>query len=293
MADGDTYDYSQDPDFLKAPAQQQHAYLMKADPQYAQADPKTQGAYISHLRGYDQPTQFEQANESQVSGSALNRGLEGFGRGVENIAGGLYNTVVHPLDTARGMVSGAENEAGFARTAPTLSERIGHGVAAAMPGVGPWAAGVGGRIGQGDIAGGITEAATTLGVPEAIGILAPKIAPKAIEKASTFPLRGTIRDVASKYVSPRLADWMLKEKPEALSQSPTSMESESITSGTKNYPEPTQPSTERPGGGSMWSSKQGQELEDAAASGNRAAQDVLQRKGRLGLIIPRPTIGTR
>jgi hypothetical protein len=59
MADGQaTYDYTQDQDFLKAPPEQQHAYLSSVDPEYAKAPPEQQQAYRGHLSQHV-PTEAE------------------------------------------------------------------------------------------------------------------------------------------------------------------------------------------------------------------------------------------
>ena len=59
MADGQaTYDYTQDQDFLKAPPEQQHAYLSSIDPDYAKAPPEQQQAYRGHLSQHI-PTEAE------------------------------------------------------------------------------------------------------------------------------------------------------------------------------------------------------------------------------------------
>lgn len=72
---------------------------------------------------------------------------------------------------------------------------------------------------------------------------------------------------------------------------------EGITKGietetpVEHWPEPTQASTERPGGGASWS-KEGRGAEGARA-GILSDQEVQQRLGKKALIIPRPTIGKR
>jgi hypothetical protein len=48
---------------------------------------------------------------------------------------------------------------------PSPMSAAGHTLASIIPIAGPWAAGIGERIGSGDIAGGIAEAATTMGIP--------------------------------------------------------------------------------------------------------------------------------
>lgn len=62
MANGDNaaYDYRTDPEFVKARPDMMVAYLKQVDPDFAQASAAEQAAYVSHLKGLDQPTQFEQ-----------------------------------------------------------------------------------------------------------------------------------------------------------------------------------------------------------------------------------------
>lgn len=71
MPPGNENGYLDDPVFKQMSAVDQHAYLKDTDPTYKAMDGKTQGEYLSHVRGYDQPTQFEQDRTPQ--GSAVGR----------------------------------------------------------------------------------------------------------------------------------------------------------------------------------------------------------------------------
>lgn len=56
------FDPSQDQDFLKAPPEEQHAYLMHADPDYAKAPKEEQAAYRDHVTG----THYTEAGASST-----------------------------------------------------------------------------------------------------------------------------------------------------------------------------------------------------------------------------------
>ena len=119
----------------------------------------------------------------------IERSAYGIGRGIRNVVGTPYDMLKaallppNPEDPSE-VAASFSRPGGFtcpphgceagsradreARNAESTSEAVGHGLAAALPGVGPWAAGLGERAGAGDIAGAATELVTTLGVPKAI-----------------------------------------------------------------------------------------------------------------------------
>ena len=83
------------------------------------------------------------------------------------MAKGVYNAVVHPIDTASGILAaqaGEGREAANAFQQGQYGRAIGHGIAAAVPLVGPVAAEAGEQIASGDVAGGLGKAT---------GIMAP------------------------------------------------------------------------------------------------------------------------
>lgn len=169
----DNYDYTTDPDFLSAPATEQHAYLMANDPEYAKTDPKTQGAYIAHLRGYDQPTQFEQQNAPQQSqGGTLLRTAEGVGRGLNNLVEGTYQTLFHPINTAKGVISNAQQAYQQGQQEPSTIGKVA-AYSSGLPFLGPLGKSLGQRAAGGDVAGSIAEGLTTAAGPsvarEAVG----------------------------------------------------------------------------------------------------------------------------
>lgn len=101
-----------------------------------------------------------------------------------SIVEGLYNTVAHPIDTATNIARQARDEARTAVDAAKQGEygrAVGHGLAAALPIVGPAAANAGEQIANGDVAGGLGTAA---------GILAPfGVAPAVRAASSVAPAR--------------------------------------------------------------------------------------------------------
>lgn len=204
--DTQEYDYTQDKSFLSAPVQTQHAYLLANNPNYATADPKTQGAYISHLRGYDKSTQFEQQNTpAKVEGSTTERAVKGVGRGLAGMGMGLYDTVRHPIDTAVGMYENAKEHWTAAKDEPTTMGKVreyGNGV----PMLGPLAKSLGERYGSGDEAGAIAEGLTTAVGPsalkEAAGLASPvkraigrgvREGPRVLDPATQTTSKGPLR----------------------------------------------------------------------------------------------------
>lgn len=93
--------------------------------------------------------------------------VKGLGRTATNIAmmpGAAIAAAGNPLSLAIPI----QEQFAKAFLAPTASEKVGHTLGAMIPGIGPWAAGVGERIGGGDIAGGITEAASMMAAPHIV-----------------------------------------------------------------------------------------------------------------------------
>lgn len=126
----------------------------------------------------------------------LSRIVRGAGRGLSNIVGGMADagTIVNPvagmltnpqhtLETMQGLGESHINQAReigksyndpYLKGSPILRGMsvVGNTLGTILPGVGPWAANMGRKIGQsaaepqGDLAGNISEAATTIGAPE-------------------------------------------------------------------------------------------------------------------------------
>lgn len=118
----------------------------------------------------DRPPDFKSGTVGQTSNlDALERFMSGAWKNLNPVtaATGLYGAVRHPIDTGK-----AIGNAQYAELEKALndlrsghySEMVGHGIAGALPIIGPAAAAAGERIGSGDVAGGLGESA---------GLLAP------------------------------------------------------------------------------------------------------------------------
>ncbi len=169
------------------------------------------------------PTSAEQGGASIDPKSVLMPDQNTLGNIVSGVGRGLKNLVMAPVSVAKatfqapqtpeevqaqllGGTAGllgkrligdpAQAELQKARQAPTTSEAIGHGVAAAVPFVGPFAANLAERAGTGDIAGATAEGLTTA--------LAPKVAAKAGKAAMLATGK------ASDYIAERLTSSLLK-----------------------------------------------------------------------------------
>lgn len=160
-----------------------------------------------------QPTNFEKQNTpAPVEGGAGVRTAEGIGRGLVGLGKGMYNSVVHPIDTVNGMVSNTENEIGAAQQEPSTLGKVAD-YAAAVPGLGPLGKQLGERAGAGDVAGAVSEGLTTGLAPSAIGHgigatvrgIAPEISRwryEAPEKISLGPVGKINRNVPTPPVNP-------------------------------------------------------------------------------------------
>lgn len=107
-----------------------------------------------------------------ITGSAVERFVSGAWKNLNPM--GLVSAVVHPIDTAGALVGAHLSQADKARQAfkeGRYSEALGHAVATALPIVGPAAANAGERIGAGDMAGGVGEAAGLVGAMESPRII--------------------------------------------------------------------------------------------------------------------------
>ena len=100
---------------------------------------------------------------------------------------GLVQAVASPIETAKGLVSAQGEQlqkSGEAFGEGRYSEALGHGVAGALPVVGPGAAAIGEQIGGGDVAGGLGAAmASVLPSGALAGARATKI-PAALKRSA-------------------------------------------------------------------------------------------------------------
>lgn len=125
--------------------------------------------------------------ESQPEGSALGRFVSNAASVLNPVAAaeGLYNAVRHPEQTYDNAVAASAEQFQKAANAPTLSEKVGHAVAGAIPFIGPAAAQAGEQIASGDIAGGLGR-----GLALAAG---PAVTEGAIRVAEPVLKRGALR----------------------------------------------------------------------------------------------------
>lgn len=141
-----------------------------------------------------------------VSGSALRRFLSGAG-GMLNpvpMVTGLAHAVVHPVDTLTGIGAAMADQGSKAKQAANdgrYVEAAGHGLAAAIPVLGPTAAGVGERmVDTGDIATGIGETA---------GLVAPVVAAGALRARAQARMAGTDAAKLERQAVQQVADQVL------------------------------------------------------------------------------------
>jgi hypothetical protein len=119
-----------------------------------------------------------------------------------NIATGLYNTVRHPVETGKAILSQSAEQlskAGEAASQGRYLEAVGH-TGGAIPIVGPLAAEAGEQIAQGDIAGGFGKATGMLvpfGVARGVAKAGVKAAPAAAAEALEAGAASRYADVMS------------------------------------------------------------------------------------------------
>lgn len=149
----------------------------------------------------------ESSEQAAPEGSAVRRFVGNAAEMLNPItmAKGIGQAVMNPLDTASAMFQAQTGQFGKAKQALTegrLSEAIGHGVAGAVPLLGPIAAEAGEQIGSGDVAGGLGKAA---------GILTPfgvKPVLQGARAAVPARARGAVAGTLEAGAAERLADVM-------------------------------------------------------------------------------------
>lgn len=122
-------------------------------------------------------------SSAPVTGSSVGRFLSGAAEMLNPVTAvtGIANAVMHPIDTATGMVNQAGQQFSQAKDLAQQGryvEAAGHAAAGAIPVIGPAAAAAGEQIAGGDIAGGLGKGA---------GMLAPVLAPKMLPKKINAP----------------------------------------------------------------------------------------------------------
>lgn len=119
MADQTPYDPSQDQDFRAASMQDKIAFLSSKDPEFARAAPKDQADYVQHLLGNDtlapappnphtltsptNPNMDAFVAKHPTVGPVLQH-LDRIGGAFLGVPGAVANSVMHPIDTANGVI---------------------------------------------------------------------------------------------------------------------------------------------------------------------------------------------
>lgn len=152
---------------------------------------------------YEQALAIAENSPAPLQGSAMGRALAGVWQNLNPVAmaEGLYNAARHPLDTARSVF--IEQPAAMlekAANAPTMTERAGYGLAAALPVVGPMAAQAGETIASGDVAGGVGQG---------VGLVTPFAATAAVRGAQASKARAGVPDVLRREAVQQVADKVL------------------------------------------------------------------------------------
>lgn len=157
---------------------------------------------------------FTGQEPSPSAASLMGSGLRGVWNNLNPVAAveGVYSAVRHPIDTVSNIVTAQLGQGHQAATdfgQGRYSEAIGHGLAAALPLLGPAAARAGEKIGTGrpqDIAEGIGES---------LGLVAPVAAPAAarglsrtVDAVAPNTLRASIADSLAAKAAANVADVM-------------------------------------------------------------------------------------
>lgn len=315
-------DPTQDPDFLKASPEDQHSYLMSADPDYAKASPSDQNAYLNSFSKTNQtlgqvPDVNQQAKQQNVIKpipSDLKAAEDKFSQGsalqqsVKQAQGGNYSGAAHTALSAAGGALAAP-AAVVAGPIPSITGALG-GAAGGLGGR-SIATHLGANPSQVDLAGDVGGLVTG-GITAGLGskISAP-------DEGYTSLGRGMLHDAAKKYVGPRLADAVLPPENPVITAREMAMRNlmRKATREELQRPSITAPSTapRTPGitepdvyhwqegaepqtrGSQAWSKQrvQSPELQRAAEGGDPDAQTVMMRLGKKGIIIPKPSVGSK
>lgn len=118
---------------------------------------------------------------------------------------GLYGAVRHPVDTYHGLVDASAQQfeqAGQAIDQGRYTEAFGHGMAGALPVIGPAAAASGEQIASGDIAGGLGKAAGMLAPVAASGAVRGRLAVQARRGVPAVLERQAVDQVAQRVLAP-------------------------------------------------------------------------------------------
>lgn len=159
MPTQDPFDaYFNDPEFRGLSGSDKIAILSRIDPDFAQLPIKEQATVVQK---YLNPPK----EDTGVLGT------------LADALGGTVQSIVHPIDALRSATAARQQEQQRAKEAfhqGHYTEAFGHGLAGAIPFIGPMAAQAGEDIGEGRTAQGLTEAGLALG-PSVVGISRPAV----------------------------------------------------------------------------------------------------------------------
>lgn len=189
-----------------ADAQARLQALPFSDDMRAQLWDLRMGGTLSGTPQAPKPASAEDFMDPAVApeGGAVGRFASGVGRILNpiTIAKGLGHAVVHPIDTAAGLVGSQLDQFRQAAQAQTPVEAIGHAAAGALPLVGPVAAAAGERIAAGDVAGGLGEAAGLVAPFAASGAVRAGVARRARRGDPAILERQAANQVSQRVLAP-------------------------------------------------------------------------------------------
>lgn len=171
----------------------------------AAAPPKQSAIDLFNSLGEDQKPETPQAAVERLAteraAPADEGGVMKFAKGAwENLnpiaaVKGVMQAAQHPIDTGKALLQAQKDQFGKAKQdyqQGHYSEMVGHGLAGALPIVGPAAAKAGEDIGKGEIAKGLGEGAGLIG-----SVVAPEIAAKTIRGVGNLEKVGAERIIRS------------------------------------------------------------------------------------------------
>jgi hypothetical protein len=231
MPDGtpqfDLSSVGQDPGFRNATVADKTAFLSAHDADFRAATPADQGAYISHLMGFDKPTQFEQQRDPANQPGILSTAGSWLARQVPHSLADYGKAIAGPLVPG---LSALQSNAGAAQgTAGALDrgQSVPYSVAAGLgSGVGvdaqkmEQAADVGnarGVIGEGTVPASMALAGPLL--ERGIGAVAPKAA-EALQSSAAKNYEDVLNPtrIDTKYQTQKIMPQLMEERPVAMTR---------------------------------------------------------------------------
>ena len=160
---------------------------------------------MGHGEAPPEVTAPQQAAPPDAQPSALSRFGSNMGEMLNPATAvkGIAQAVANPIETGKAIYGMQAEQFGKARDAFTegrYSEMLGHGVAGAVPLIGPAAATAGEQIGSGDIAGGLGKGA---GLVAGVGLAGPVA--RVVGKAAKAPTQATARRLYQSALKPTKA----------------------------------------------------------------------------------------